>query len=568
MRKTDRVSNTGNRIYFLLIKQLYSQATIAIMATGVNATILVLVLHGLIDSRKLMIWYILTILVMIIRYILIKKFQQIADPTKEIHRWEKLMVIGIGISGILWGSTAIFLFPVQSSTHQAIIIIVLAGMVAGAVGVFSPIITVFLAFSIPALAPIFIRLMIIGDSLHMAMGVMTLLFAVLTFTTAKRINSSTRDLILLRLTFADKLEERTADLQKVNEQLRQEIEERRQAENTLKESEDRFRTLADNIAQFVWMADPKGLIFWYNKRWYDYSGTTLKEMAGSGWKKVHHPDHVDRVMQGIQRSLYNGEPWEDIMPLRGKEGEYRWFLSRALPIRDKEYNILRWFGTHTDITERLQAEEQIKKSLKEKTILLQEIHHRVKNNMQVINSLMNLQAAKIKDKEFKGYFNEAINRVNAIAMIHNILYNTNSVSKIFLKDYFERLIDNLNKIYDVSRINISIKTNPCCLGMNQAIPCGLIINELISNALKHAFPNHRIGNIQIDVFENNSGHLVMVVSDNGVGLPDDLDIYNNGTLGLNLVSRLAEHQLGGKFSVSRNQQGTSFRTEFLCQLCE
>jgi PAS domain S-box-containing protein len=568
MRETDQVFNNESRVYFLLVTQLYSRANIAIIATGVNATILVFVLRGLISFTTLMTWYILTVLVAVIRYIQIKKFQRMADHTKKIHRWEKLMLVGIGISGILWGSTAIFLFPVESSAHQAFIIIVLAGMVAGAVGVLSPIMTVFLAFSIPTLAPIFIRLMIIGDLLHMAMGAMTMLFAILTFTTAKRINSSTRDLILLRLTFADKLEERTADLQKVNEQLRQEIEERRQAEKTLKESEDRFRTLADNIAQFVWMADPKGLIFWYNKRWYDYSGTTVKEMAGAGWKKVHHPDHVDRVMQGIQCSLDNGEPWEDIMPLRGKEGDYRWFLSRALPIRDSEYNIIRWFGTHTDITERLQAEEQIKKSLKEKTMLLQEIHHRVKNNMQVINSLMNLQAAKIKDKELKGHFKEAINRVNAIAMIHNILYDSDSVSKIFLKDYFERLVDNLNKVYDISRISISVKTNPCFLSMNQAIPCGLIINELISNALKHAFPNDRIGNIQIDVSEDNFGHLVIVVSDNGIGLPDDLDIRHTDTLGLNLVSGLAEHQLGGKFSVNRNPQGTSFRTEFLCQSSE
>jgi PAS domain S-box-containing protein len=568
MKKTDQVSNKENRIYFLLVTHLYGRASIAIIATGVNATILVFVLQGLVSFTTLMIWYLLTLLAAIIRYIQIKKFQRMADHIKKIHRWEKLMVFGVGISGILWGSTAIFLFPVESSTHQAIIIIVLAGMVAGAVGVLSPIMTVFLAFSIPALVPIFIRLMIIGDSLHMAMGAMTLLFAILTFTTAKRINSSTRDLILLRLTFADKLEERTADLQKVNEQLRQEIEERRQAENTIKESEDRFRTMADNIAQFVWMADSTGLIFWYNKRWYEYSGTTWKEMAGAGWKKVNHPDHVDRVMQGIQSSLNNGEPWEDIMPLRSKEGEYRWFLSRALPIRDAELNIVRWFGTHTDITERLQAEEQIKKSLKEKTILLQEIHHRVKNNMQVINSLMNLQAAKIKDKELKGHFKEAINRVSAIAMIHNILYDSDSVSKILLKDYFERLIDNLIKIYNVSGIKISVKTNPCRLSMNQAIPCGLIINELISNALKHAFPNNRIGNIQIDVFEDNLGHLVMVVSDNGVGLPDDWDIRHTHTLGLNLVSGLAEHQLGGKFSVNRNHQGTSFRTEFLCQLSE
>ena len=109
----------------------------------------------------------------------------------------------------------------------------------------------------------------------------------------------------------------------------------RQAEHALRESEDRFRMLADNISQFAWTADAKGWIYWYNQRWYDYTGTTLEEMQGWGWKKVHHPDHVDRVVERVQRSWDTGEPWEDTFPLRGKDGEYRWFLSRALPIRDE-----------------------------------------------------------------------------------------------------------------------------------------------------------------------------------------------------------------------------------------
>ena len=126
-----------------------------------------------------------------------------------------------------------------------------------------------------------------------------------------------------------------------------------------RESEDRFRTLADNIAQFAWMADARGWIFWYNQRWYDYTGTTLEEMQGWGWTKVHHPDHVERVVARITRSWQTGEPWEDTFPLRGRTGQYRWFLSHALPIRDERGDIVRWFGTNTDVTEQREAEELI-----------------------------------------------------------------------------------------------------------------------------------------------------------------------------------------------------------------
>lgn len=136
------------------------------------------------------------------------------------------------------------------------------------------------------------------------------------------------------------------------------VTEQVKARQKLQESEERFRTLADNMSQFAWMADETGWIFWYNQRWYDYTGTTLEQMQGWGWQAVHHPDHVQRVVEKISHCFQTGEEWEDTFPLRGKDGTYRWFLSRAVPIRDEQGKVIRWFGTNTDFTEQRRLEQQ------------------------------------------------------------------------------------------------------------------------------------------------------------------------------------------------------------------
>ena len=148
-------------------------------------------------------------------------------------------------------------------------------------------------------------------------------------------------------------------LRELNETLEQRVTERTEA---LRLSEARFRTLADNISQLAWMADATGWISWYNQRWYEYTGTTFEDMQGWGWEKVHHPDHVDRVVTKWRKSHSTGEPWEDTFPLRGSDGMYRWFLSRAMPIRDTEGRVTRWFGTNTEITELREAQTALRQS--------------------------------------------------------------------------------------------------------------------------------------------------------------------------------------------------------------
>lgn len=140
------------------------------------------------------------------------------------------------------------------------------------------------------------------------------------------------------------------------------VSELTQAQQELRESEERFRTLADNICQLVWMADETGSIFWYNQRWLDYTDTTLEEMQGSGWQKLPHPDYVEQVVNKFRSCIEAGGIWEDTFPLRGQDGRYRWFLSRAIPVSDEQGRVLRWFGTHTDITDLRQAEMALRQT--------------------------------------------------------------------------------------------------------------------------------------------------------------------------------------------------------------
>ncbi|HVZ16958.1 MAG TPA: PAS domain S-box protein [Terriglobales bacterium] len=154
------------------------------------------------------------------------------------------------------------------------------------------------------------------------------------------------------------LHRKTRQLEKLNRELEHRVEERTQE---LRESETQFRTLANTIPQLAWMAHADGSIFWYNQRWFEYTGTSPDELNGFGWKKIIHPDHVNRVEDGLQQSWKIGQQWEETFPLRSKNGDYSWFLTRAVPIFDSQGKIVRWFATGTDISDQIEAEEKIRR---------------------------------------------------------------------------------------------------------------------------------------------------------------------------------------------------------------
>jgi two-component system sensor kinase len=221
-----------------------------------------------------------------------------------------------------------------------------------------------------------------------------------------------------------------------------------------------------------------------------------------------------------------------------------------------------------EIEERLRAEEQIKASLKEKEILLQEIHHRVKNNLQVVSSMLNLQLGRANDRDIRDIFQDSRHRIRSMALIHEKLYRSHNLARIDLADYVRDLATYLFHSYRVSVATITpiIEVEQVFLGIDTAVPCGLILNELISNTLKHAFPSHwerpngHRGEIRIKLLAEEDHQVTLTVSDNGIGFPPDLVVSNIDSLGLRLVAVLVD-QMDGALEV-HSGDGTQFKITF------
>jgi two-component sensor histidine kinase len=220
-------------------------------------------------------------------------------------------------------------------------------------------------------------------------------------------------------------------------------------------------------------------------------------------------------------------------------------------MNDDSGRLLGFAKVMRDETERRRTSEQLENSLAEKEVFLREIHHRVKNNLQVITSLLTLQGDTVEDESVREMFDEACNRVRSIGDIHELLYRSADLARIDFGEYLRRLGRNLQAFYDIApeavRLHITADVN---LPLSEAIPCGLIVNELLTNAFKHGFPQAESGNIHVSLTREDRGY-VLEVADDGVGVPEDLDPENADSLGLKLVSVLSK-QLRGKAQVKRS----------------
>ncbi len=228
-----------------------------------------------------------------------------------------------------------------------------------------------------------------------------------------------------------------------------------------------------------------------------------------------------------------------------------------------ENKIIEVSGIAHDITERIHHEEKVNQSLKEKEVLLKEVHHRVKNNMQVISSILNLQSSYVTDEYALSLLKESQNRIKTMAYIHESLYQNKTFTSINFSEYISTLASNILQSYAASaqKVSLSLNVNKIILNLDTSIPAGLIINELVTNSIKHAFTESKQGIILINL-NTKDNVLFLEVSDNGKGFPKEIDFRNTNSLGLQLVNTLVE-QLNGKLELSGNKnEGTSFYINF------
>ncbi len=215
-----------------------------------------------------------------------------------------------------------------------------------------------------------------------------------------------------------------------------------------------------------------------------------------------------------------------------------------------------------DITEQKAVNERIKKDLEEKEVLLREIHHRVKNNMQIISSLLRLSSQNIKEQKYLDIFADSNNRILSMALVHEKLYQSENLGQINIKEYINDLASSVIDSY-TGRTNVTMELDieDIPLNIDYAVPCGLILNELITNSLKYAFPDRRSGTIRISFKSKNNNIIKFSVSDNGIGIPKEMDIYKTNSLGVHLVTALAKNQLHGDIILNR-ENGTEYIIEF------
>lgn len=331
----------------------------------------------------------------------------------------------------------------------------------------------------------------------------------------------------------------------------------------LKTREKHLSLITDNMMDLITRSNAKGEYEYVSPSAKKILGYKPRDMLGKNILDFVHPDDLEKVKSSIQKAVHTPSLSEtdylNEVEYRHKtsSGSYIWIETAGTPIFDHGDGLSGFVCSSRNINDRKRAEKQIKASLEEKEVLLKEIHHRVKNNMQIISSLLSLQSRYIKDENYLAIFKESQNRVRSMAMIHEGLYRTHNLARINFEKYIQNLIYGLFSSYgiDQSIIKTKMDLNEVLLDIDTAIPCGLILNELITNSLKHAFPEEREG--EINVLLSQKGNILqIIVGDNGIGFPENIDFQNTESLGLQLVNTLVD-QLKGEIKIENNN-GTKF----------
>jgi PAS domain S-box-containing protein len=328
------------------------------------------------------------------------------------------------------------------------------------------------------------------------------------------------------------------------------IDGRIRAEAALRESEANFRTLADAIPQVVWMRDPQAQRAWFNRRWFAFTGMAPDQVQEDGWWAAIHPDHLDAMTDVVHEARTRGERWEFTAPFRRADGTYRWFLFRGVPIRDEaKGTVTRWFGTGTDIHEQQETQER-------QRLMTQEVSHRVKNSLALVAGQLSLQARAAEDGAARRVLMDAYSRVQTIAGVHDHLWRQYDARFTELSSFLSDLCRKLQETAPDHEVTFT--GSPVVVPTDQAVPIGLVVNELVTNALKHAYPEGAGGPIRVELRGGGDGSLALQVIDRGLGVPEGFDFCApTKSLGMRLLVNTIR-QLNATATVTAAEPGTCF----------
>ena len=343
------------------------------------------------------------------------------------------------------------------------------------------------------------------------------------------------------------------------------ITEKKKAYEKIQDSEIRLSTILSNLPRIVIYQSGNGKNF-ISENISEMIGYAPEEILNEKYffGNIIHPEDLPKVKNFLadwkkvnnRRDVLNME-----YRLRKKDGDYIWIEDHMFEVNPPNQGSY-LSGILIDMTERKMTEQKITQSLREKEILLKEIHHRVKNNLQVISSLLKLQSQYINDSQASNILLESQNRVRSMALVHQKLYQSEDFARVDFGDYVRQLTINLLNVYKLNNrhIKLNVKADDIFIGVDVAIPCGLIINELVSNSLKYAFNSHENGQIDITLNNGKNGCYNITVKDNGIGFPSNLNFRDTKSLGLQLVNTLV-NQIEGKIEME-TYKGTSFTISF------
>ncbi len=342
----------------------------------------------------------------------------------------------------------------------------------------------------------------------------------------------------------------------------EDITELKKAEKKIRESEKKYREVVETAGESIILIDKIGNITEVNQKTSVLTGFERKELVGKSLMTLAPKMKMNLEVLSAFKDIIIGKEIEEVEwdLVNRKNGEKKTVIAHYSPLRDEE-KIEGVVVVLEDITELKNRENTLNKSLEEKEMLLKEIHHRVKNNLMIISSLLNLQSSYIKDKASQDIFKESQNRARSMALIHERLYQSTDLKRIDFGDYITSLANELFHTYvaDPNLIKLKIYVDDIFLDINTSIPLGLIVNELITNSLKHAFPDGKMGEINIE-FHKKDTHYEFTVKDNGIGFPEDIDYQNTDSLGLQMVTSLTD-QIDGEITLDGNN-GTKFKITF------